>query len=614
MSRKPNGKEVSNSTWVKAKDGTYVRRSDQSAYLKSESNRIISGIDALYKGASLDLEIQFRHDQRRIYWGTTISKAVYSLSIAWLKTIPVVGGYIGLLNKVLMNPGGGAWEVMRSSYGEGGSAWNLWGEDANGVSSPLTLSPTKDGGYSTDGYNLATGSPTLFQTDNRLKREQAESEMMTMLNIPGIKDWMSGSSSAVAREAAADLQGIEYRALLLLEAAYKKYPAWVNLHAMAAASMADIGAHDGIRDLNAGTVTNSTTGDLYGKSSLQALKSQKTFMAKHTFGSNLYKLLTHFESSTGRDKVEKDLQFPKTTLQAVQRIKAKYIAYWYQLTQSSMWSSLSSYVCKYLKGVGNGYVRDTGVGHEAEERYQRSLGRSPNLLAEDEGAFRGNVGGRLIGAMGFIHEIIAAYFGSGRICSLPATPLYAKQIAYCMEDCALIGASYMTRDTTHEKWASWLSFFRSALAQMPELVAFKQLYAEKQPHSPALSLSGIVVPGASEFAGYGGTGWKERPTNFTPARGRGIDLRPPFAAPASTAPSVMRAPGIGEDVKKVAYRGISPKVRDRWGQYKAALDALKKTVPAADPLHDYITAHHEMLKALMDEAGLRKSSIKLDDH
>ncbi len=605
MRRKPNGKAITNDSWVGARDGSYIRRGDQAAYLKSESNRIIEDIDKLYQRASLSLEIQFRHDQRRIFRGTTISNAVYSISIAWLKTIPIVGGYIGLLNKVLLNPGGGAWEVLRSKYGANGAAWNLWGDNANEVSSPLTV----DGAA---GYNLATGSPTLFQEDNRLKRDQAEAEMMGMLRIRGIREWMSGASTAVARQAASQLQGLEYRSLSLLEAAYQRYPAWVNLHAMAAASMADIGSHDGVRDLNAGTVVNEATGELYGKDSLAELKSKKTFMSKHTFGSNLYKLLKHFSSSRERDRVEAELHIPKPTLQAVQRIKAKYVAYWYELTQSSVWSTLGTYVCQYLRRLGTGYVRDTGVSSEAEDRYQRTLGRSPNLLADDEGTFRGNVGGRFIGAMGFIHELIAAYFGSGRICSLPATPLYAKQVAYCLEDCALVGASYMTRDTSHDKWDSWLTWFRSALAQMPEVVAFKQMYAENEFH--AVSLRGIVVPGLSEFDGYGGTGYRQRPTNFTASRGDLIRFRPAAEVPHTEVPDVRRAPGIAGDVEKIAYRGIAPKMRAKWGQYKAALDALRESIPTENiQLRNFVDALHEIQKSLMDEVGLRKSSIRLLD-
>ncbi len=148
--------------WVIGLDGTYIRRGNQSAYLKSDCNRMIREIEAQFHRASLELEIKFRRDQRRILRCATISQTTYSIATAWLKVIPVVGGYIGLLNKALLNPGGGTWEVMRSAYGRNGNKWNLWGSMANGVSSPLTV----DGA---SGYNLGSGSPTLFQTNQRMK-------------------------------------------------------------------------------------------------------------------------------------------------------------------------------------------------------------------------------------------------------------------------------------------------------------------------------------------------------------------------------------------------------------------------------------------------------------
>ncbi len=493
--------------------------------MRQQSNQLQNHINVIEKKlheASLEIEIQFRRDNRQVARMQTISQLTMQLSLAWLKVIPHAGGYFALLNKALQNPGGGTWEVMRSSYGKEGSSWNLWGDYANGVSSPLTV----DGAQ---GYNLATGSPTLFQQDQRMKCEQAESEMMGMLKLPGISSLITRKGNANAQAVANKLQELDQQALSYLSDAYedKETAAWAKLHALGAASIGDLSSHDGVKDLNAGTVMDAN-GDLLGKNKIDELDQRRTFMAKrqHTFGSSLYNALCNFVSSEGRQNVIDKLKFNLSTLQMVQRIKAKYVAYYGTITKSSVFSSMGKYIAKELVTLGTKSVLGRTLTHS-----------KTNLLEQNH--FRHNLGGRFIGAIGLIHELIAAYFGSGRICSLPPTSTYAKQVAYCLEDCALVGASYMSRDTSDDgQWQSWHDWFVAALKQMPEVRAFNAMLKENNVDSD--KIDGIEIPGLSEFDGYGGKGWYKRPKNFSKHTGT-LNANTVSTSPLKLHPAVATA-------------------------------------------------------------------------
>ncbi len=579
--------------WVQSPDGSYVRSGDSAAYKQSYCNKVTHEISEHLRTASKKLSVAMRNDARHISHMSQGATLIYSVAISWLKTIPLVGGYVGLLNKIVMNPGGGAWEVSRSAYGPNGSAWNLWGDNANGVSSSLTLDASQGAneGFGLQGYNLATGSPTLFQQNQRMKLEQAESEMMGKLKIPGINDLFNKRSTPAAGEATIYLQNLEAESLWQLKNEYDQCPAWYDLHALGAAQIADLSKRDGIRDLEMGNVLNEDGSLIYGDA---VKKLDNVFMSTSSIPfskSNFCKVLEHFRPSTLNNSASDQLGISIFSLQKVQQVKAKYVAYWDSLTKESIWS------------------------RELKNHIEPILKKVHPIPAEALPKSTSSFSAKIISAMGFIHELLAAYFGSGRISSLPPTELYCKQATYALADCAASAASYMSRK--EKKVNLWYDWFKSALIKMPEYCALLNMAILKGQPLGGLELD-ITPIGLSEFAEHKGKSWHPfRMKQFLGGENAKFGIlihdRNTVAEPNAEEWNIAQGKPLAatNPQAQVKYRGIDAGVREKWAVYKNALATVRASTTVPPEIKKLAEAMHEIQRVLMNSTQLRKSSINI---
>ncbi len=397
--------------WYRLQDGTYAKTVDQKSI---DHSIVFHASDEMEKGlsdATKKISIVARHEAQHVAQRSRAAQYAYKIAVAGLKAIPVVGGFFGLAAKVLNNPFGGAWEVARSNYGNG--AFNLTGEHHNGVSSALTVDGAK-------GYNLATGSPTLFQSCHRMKREQAEAELMQLAKVPGINELLSQGSTATVgtSNALADIRKLSASSSLHLLQFYRKIPAWYEFHALASLQVVNLMEKDGVKDLVSGNLLDDYGRLITGSAIDEIPKSKRYALTGFFGGSSLYDVLKELSHSKAAD-FEAQLRLLNftehgTIADRVHACKAKFIAYYPEMKKQSIFAGdIDNYVTDLVKRLSI-----------PEDTFPTGfLSNAPGL--------------KFAIAASFTQELLSAYFGSTRIDMLPATEKNFQKIAYALSDCAL---------------------------------------------------------------------------------------------------------------------------------------------------------------------------------
>ncbi len=139
--------------------------------IQSSAGQVHATIDKMQR----EILVCFTRDKRSNMKYDLATSSFSQLLFAGLKSIPFYGGYFALASKVLKDPFKGGYEVSRTQYG---SAWGY--DNANSVMSPL--------GPGDKNYNYgAAGGPRVgaFNSDPRLRGEQFEADVHSMVNVSG---------------------------------------------------------------------------------------------------------------------------------------------------------------------------------------------------------------------------------------------------------------------------------------------------------------------------------------------------------------------------------------------------------------------------------------------
>ncbi len=541
----------------------------------------------------------------------------------------MVGGYFGLLNKILKNPAGGFWEVTRSSYGSGnvteGTGWNLFGGSANSVSSPLTLSYQKDDPNTAcdesvqldvdqsgaKGFNFASGAPTGFQGNQRLKMEQAEAELMSMARIAGIDAVLAQGKQASVGNAQLrqELEKWETGQLKSLSEAYESAPHWYLWHALGAASTVDVSNRDGEKDLEYGTSDKRDEDQAfmlrYGDEIDAIYKEENTYSNS---SSMIAKYLKAFKPNiANRSSILKELM-PEDEQQAkrnswfitADKVKLQYIAYRASLvSESSFETDAGKWISAKLSG-------------DASIERLREL--TPNFMST------------FLNAWGLIHKLIAAYFGSGRLSSLPNTIAYCKQATWVLDDCALSAGAYMIsrvdesdRDRAQNLF-EWYNWFHGQLMLYPGFVALlvgtnKDLIcAGETPSVETLTDLKVRGLGLSEWHGPGGVVAAAK-LRFQAFLNEPVQ---PYNFPSRTVPSLVMATTVEEGSPNLftdemikagdgegEFLRVDGTIRNDYANYKRA---IKKLAHQSTVVSNYAVETHKIITALLFACGLKSDS------
>ncbi len=600
--------------WVQGPDGKLVRAGDQQAYSASVFQAVDAYISGELRKATNELSAVLRSDQRRTVRLGKIATVAYNITISLLKTIPFVGGYVGLINKVLMNPLGGAYEVLRAEYGGGygdgaPGGWTVFGGASNSVMSPLTVDPDKSD-LGLGGLNLGNGgAPTLFQTNQRYKFEQAEIEIANQLpRIGSVTDLFQNKSSPQASQAKLAISELNAEALSRLHAVYKEDPLWFKLHAIGAAVVADVSGRDGVRDLNA-DLFNRDDQNWMSASEISSRIQQN--LMHSSMDSNMVEAISVFKRKPPSNLDERSRVLTNLQYRRAEIVKAKYVAYREDLTKESIFSTITG---KYIRGICKRFGYNLPGPSDWAAR----------VMNNDLGQETRNFASKFISAWGLIHELIAAYFGSGRISALPLTMSNLKAAYYALQDCAASAAAFIAKDGGRSDL--WYDWFSGTLAQLPDWRVFLTLLNKyNSEFSGDLNeIAGVVQePRAlTEFSGYGGLSFKRGVGNVFGRHykanyggyGSAEAFEDYYQAPAGSFASTV--PGVSAAFKPKGsekYMGIASSIRGRWSTYKESFKALSlyanAETPAVQAVVRFCQELHPLISELMLKTDLKHTSI-----
>ncbi len=634
--------------------GAKVRAGDEVAFAAERIKQIQKTIDFNLNTAVSEVSALVTSNARRSAKVATGLKLAYAISISWLKTIPVGGGYIGLINKILQNPLGGGYEVFRSQYGGGfgdgpPGGFGIFGSASNGVMSPLTYgAPDENGITGLEGYNLATAAPTLFQQNQRIKFEQAEAEMQALLSCPGIGSlWgVQGGSSVDADAQKQILAGLSHEAAERVNKAYETNPQWFFYHALASLQTGNVNSRNGARDLKSGVFDNADgTAWVNQKTMDGIIKSSFAHMSKN---SEMYSVLSNFQRNTVKrekilsllqSKVEVDGDSTDNTSQfvikglteaqmrAVEIAKAKYVAYRPVMTEDALFANIASNGIKTKIKSLNG-----------DSELSKTLD-TPNFTPT------------FAAAWSLIHAIITAYFGSMRISGLPLGADTLKEIIYALVDASesaaafisdetLLAKLHLTKAQMKERWFNW---FLSQMMTCPDVVAYltmyKRSYDAQGEHKQLLSIDevkGIMkdcpILGLSEFNSHTGTHFRKprlRRLGATAVVGNTTGFMPRFQGenPASDLLDGFRSRGEAStswkdgvldgaksklELDAVQSLGVDESVRDAWVAFSDWVKTFNSGEADRVTGQEAMVGLHRVLRTLLTSVGLRAASRAAD--
>ncbi len=626
------------SNWVDLGNGKEVRGTDQRTKEMVRVRDIEQAINENLGKAVYEVNSIFHADQRFNEKMSAILKAGYEIITATMKAIPIGGGYVGLIKKVLKNPLIGGHEVLRSTYGGGwedndGAAggWSIFGSAANGVSSPLTL------GGGVKGYNLATGNPTLFQQDQRMKYEQMELEMMNAIgvaaNIPGIDQLFKGQANAPhAATALREMSKMRREVAEIVNVEYAQNPRWFFIDALAGVSIADVACKDGMQDLASG-VLDSDDGLSWDVTRMQALIRRDA--VKMTGRSRMHGVIKGYKKNIGfLDSTIKGygLTISSSQLRRMEVVKAKYVAYRKELTTDSLFSTVAADDIKRRLNAEN-----SAFFH----------------VPSDESEFAP----RLCSSLSLVVELFIAAFGSSRVSQLPPSKDSVREVLWVLADAAECGGAFMSNGNKNK--ALWVKWFYELFINHPDTRALFLQYDKvaresigngnrTQAKFPTIGelrkdLNRIQVLGFQEFGNYTGQGILDKAESllkgqrdilrsFTPGEKTiweaSTIVLPKFQEfiyhPRHTEYlhacseqhrklHTARLDNFESTADKSTSVGLNPVIRQDWIVFSDRIKKLAVETRALDPqdaiksLTEGLLSLHMVVRNILDQVGLRNT-------
>ncbi|WP_226647858.1 hypothetical protein [Microbulbifer variabilis] len=444
-----------------------------------------------------DLSKTIRHDSRWDDRLGTASSIVSKLLIAGCKTIPVIGGFAGLIGKILNNPTQGLWEVFRCQYGDGSTGkggFNLSSEifdGKNGVWSPLTYSPDSgDNNHGLKGMNLGNGNSTLFNQDQEMRFQQMEAEMAAAItkdvdDILKNKLGITSGSSTISLDQKKRLVSSCYKAecLIALYCEYKKKPHYYFFRVLSGVTACNLSAKDGVRDIFDGGYINSA-GEIYTADELKEKERDiKIYARSGIGGSPLLKLLQDKEISiknSYKNTPAFNLKCGNNTPLLTKRIfsqailtKAKYLAYKGVLIPESF------------------KVRKTALSSIVEKNINCIPAEKINLNDNQ-------IGLKVAVCLACCEELIVNYLGTPTISMLPPTRGYFSLVKYVLFDCAVTAATLMEKDDQSAQ-ISWRNWFAHYLFESPEFSVYYNRCKQKLGDNIQWQTPGIMADGLTMF-------------------------------------------------------------------------------------------------------------------
>ena len=246
-----------------------------------------------------EILVAYRRDERRSKKIANALNIVNQLVNVGLRNASVAGGYLGLALNMISNPIGGLHHALRTQYGE---EWYVMGGWSNSVMGALDSDDLN--------YNYGSGKLKAFNSDLRLRLEQAEFECICVFDDLNLLEKQNRSrvfdknisEKRLGRKTTA-LTYAYWRSRVLSE--LKGYPynkwIWYNVSNMIFGTMG--GDHDGIKDLSKDVFNAGTKGNprLYKKMSNADRKSgnNSTGGSYSSRRSNLVKVLSKYEMKYG---------------------------------------------------------------------------------------------------------------------------------------------------------------------------------------------------------------------------------------------------------------------------------------------------------------------------
>lgn len=564
-----------------------------------------------------------------------VTSFMTELLISGIKTIPAIGGFAGLVHKMINNPLSGTWQVVRCGFGNerfGTDGFNLFGDAKNNVWSPLTYNTSNpDGAYGLSGMNLSTGNATLFQSDQRKRFEQFESELANLIS-PVISDKLgiknihgAFKKTPIELKQQPHFNAGDYTtdASVRVYLAYQRRPKYFFFRALSSIILVDINDHDGIKDILSGSFLNDE-GIIVDRDELKKRVSTlgKTYISKH---SPVYHIL--YKSSDTIQAVYKQCLAEKGRLQISDKqainsiitpvrlsetllVKVKYLSYWEPLVGHRFFSS----------------ALDTLVKSMIEKHYRFSMSLTMS-----------NIGQRLAICLAFCEELLLSYLGTTKMSLLPPTALYLDAVSYVIDDCAASAADLMHKNnnTERQKWRDWFYLF---LLKLPEVNVFFDRCQQQGLLNQHKTFSGKQVVGLSPLVNPNLLGVEFSPYPRKTLTFDGIGQHEseikqylaPIVVPASDKlkrPSWEKYAAAHDRVyKPIEIDGKSSiplwedivlsvdkkehyieSVQNPWARYKTFYDLIQYSGEInLDELKLLIKGQHEVIKAILCHTGMRK--------
>ncbi|WP_299494631.1 hypothetical protein [uncultured Shewanella sp.] len=614
-----------------------ARQVAERQYRKQKCAELTNDLNRQIEEEALHLGHMVRWDERFDQKCATVAKFSAAIVLAGLKSVPFVGGYAGLLQKIIRDPLNGTYEVLRSGHGDAkgtvfsGGGFSLFGDHSNGVSSALTVDGAK-------GYNLSTGNPTLFQDDDRMKLERMELEWVSCASkeLKGKFDALTNKSKYrmnkdIVKKLAFEVDQHEEKVIHKLRFIYINEVNAAKLKVLAGISIADISQKDGIRDLESGLFTDKQ-GELISLADINKLgvnassymtKNSRMWKTLHNLRTNInnfqdqnYSKLLKGTSITSGETFE---LLNSITRSRVHLTKAKYVAYKDELIGSNS-IVFDNRVDLHVKGLID------SLPYKSIKKYDNK--KRANKLAV---------------ALSLIHELISAYFGSTRICSLPPTLNMLKVVSYCLSDCAASAAYFMTDERKVEagsKLINWRDWFWAYLSNMPETKVFREncreneLFRQFQTTDFPEYVIGLVmfnkldlsVLPNSEQSYHQLRSKKLETINMSREFNHRFDKV--IKTTKKNLPALGGHTSKTKEEKATAARlflGLTPEQKEQkyaskadfyddsvflpWLDYKATYDIMQNKRELSNDLLQYHKKTHEVLKLLLIKSGLRKDIV-----